>query len=1285
MVKSLNASNINYGSAEKRIAITHASGSDSLDYCTSYTIACISALIKRSNPNVQTFYTEAIDEMLQADEIWCSASSQMMNRVNKYGKTLTDAGKTFIVGGQHISMLPQTLKYGTAFIGPLEDVRSIDELPFIDLEVFAKDYLSDKQITVMSSRGYPFSCNYCSSQVFWDKYFCQSPKRFVSELKHIASYGVTNINIFDDLFVMSIDRLRNIVELIESEGLNQLNYSCLIRSDILNEEIINLLKRMNVTTVAFGAESGSNRILKLMNKKATVEDHIRAIKLLNENDLVFGSGLIIGYPGEDRASLEQSIEFIKTYDRHNSIVFFPAIPYPGTKLWDFFVEKYNINIHNFDWDYLSLEGNKFNPDKYYNLCEGISNEDIDATIRWNVDRINNNLNPKQKTQDEPCPSIETICIKSKNANCFENEDKQLKNAIEKAILIRQKKLKRHSKSKMKRSLLADKQILLESGYFNKRFYLEVNEDVKKANCDPALHYLTNGWQELRDPCSEFSTAQYLLDNDDVLNAGINPLIHYIKFGKMEKRKITASKLERRNSLVNNTDKEMDYNDKYLSKDEDFISLKKELCILQAENQITKKNYYHKCREARLLEAGLLLGVLQKLFSKIGKKLIEFNEYNTIKKSGLFDVDYYLAKNPDVKYSKMDPLTHYIRSGWIEGRNPSESFVTNDYLVTHSNVAKRGRNPLYHFAKYGRQNSGVNSFHHDQNGNNFGQWYAKEKSIYENDIIKINNQILKFKINPKISIVIPLYDTDNVFLGQSIASIKNQLYSNWELCIGCDNCPQNVVDFLKEIELSDTRINVYYRKENGKISKATNSAISLATGDYIAFMDHDDILPSHALFSVVSEINKKPELSMIFSDEAIIDEDNNLLHEHCKPGFNYQLLLTQNYICHFCVAKKTLVDKLGGLRPAYDGSQDHDFVLRVMDSVPRSQISHIPEILYFWRIFSSSFSNSEGTKFQAIEAGAKAANDHFKRNGIDAVSNIIEYKKGCYYREVEYKMPKRKPSLHLLLIIDEIESKATWKNCKCILKNLIYSNVDVTILYPEQETIKTKKQIETFSKIYTTNSITFKSDSDLIRKKNILIKECDAEVIGIVNVNFSIKDNAWLDHIVSYAIQPHIGIVGCDLLYSNNIIYSSGIILSPDCIINNIYHGYPACTIVGYAGRKFVAQEFSAISDEVVFFRKEVFDLVDGYEGHELNSYYSHIDFCLKVRKIGLSIVHTPKVKFEFTANKLPDLYLAKHREKASIDEFVAKWHDEIKQDKYLNPNLLPNYMLKSVKALSIMV
>ena len=377
------------------------------------------------------------------------------------------------------------------------------------------------------------------------------------------------------------------------------------------------------------------------------------------------------------------------------------------------------------------------------------------------------------------------------------------------------------------------------------------------------------------------------------------------------------------------------------------------------------------------------------------------------RSGLFDREWYLKQYPDVAALKIDPIRHYLRYGAKEGRDPSPRFSTWGYVDTYPDVTESGMNPFVHYVQFGLSEgrAAVNK--------NYAAWIEDYDRLSDEDLRLFRNAIAGYISKPLISILMPVYNTDSAQLERAIQSVINQLYPYWELCISDDASTSPAVrPILEKFAKTDSRIKVAYRDTNGHIAVNSNEALRLATGDYIGMLDHDDELAEQALFWFVNEIQKCPDVAIIYCDEDKLADNGTRREPLFKPDWNPALIMAQNYVCHMTMYRKNLLDRVGGFRVGFEGSQDLDLLLRCAELVDTSQIRHIPRILYHWRASSTSTASEAGreTKPYTWEAGARAIQQHLDRRGVQATIRPVI---GQYY-QVEYAPPSPAPKVAVII-------------------------------------------------------------------------------------------------------------------------------------------------------------------------------------------------------------------------------------------------------------------------------
>ncbi|WP_212647223.1 glycosyltransferase family 2 protein [Candidatus Enterococcus clewellii] len=540
------------------------------------------------------------------------------------------------------------------------------------------------------------------------------------------------------------------------------------------------------------------------------------------------------------------------------------------------------------------------------------------------------------------------------------------------------------------------------------------------------------------------------------------------------------------------------------------------------------------------------------------------------------------------------------------------------------------------------------------------------------------RVHSFDYRPLISIVIPLYKTPEHYLTQLIASVKAQTYENWELCLS-DGSGENspIRSLLEKFESEDERIKAVHNERQLHISDNTNEAIKIASGDYIAFADHDDLLTANALFENVSLINKHPDAEVIYSDEDKVDEAGQYVQPHFKPDFSIDMLCSVNYICHFTVVKREIIDRVGMLRSAFDGAQDHDFMLRCVEAT--SYIYHIPKILYHWRISEDSTSENPESKRYAIDAGKKAVQEHYDRVGIKATVEDGEYF-GLYRTRLQRSsdplvsiiIPNKDHVDDLKLCIDSIEEKSTYKNYEyIIIEN--NSTEDETFDYYEQlKAANPRVKIVTYEGTFNYSAIN-NHGASFASGDYYLFMNNDVEIINPETI----------EELLNYAMREDVGIVGSRLYYPDGTIQHAGVVVGLGGVAAHSFANHvPGDT--GYFHRIIITQNCSAVTAACMMVKRSVFEEVQGFS-EKLAVAFNDIDFCLKVRALGKLIVYNPYAElyhYESKSRGIEDTPEKIQRFQNEIAVFQSRWPDIIEHgDPYYNVNLsldTQNFALKSI-------
>lgn len=541
------------------------------------------------------------------------------------------------------------------------------------------------------------------------------------------------------------------------------------------------------------------------------------------------------------------------------------------------------------------------------------------------------------------------------------------------------------------------------------------------------------------------------------------------------------------------------------------------------------------------------------------------------------------------------------------------------------------------------------------------------SDYQKWICKNDKEIIYDTLvyKPLISLIIPVYNVGRDLLVQCLDSILNQSYDNFEVCIA-DDCSTNkdTIDTLLEYEEKYDKIKVVYRKKNGHISDASNSAIELAHGEFIGLVDNDDILHKDALYYVVRELNRDKKLDMIYSDEDKLDFNGNRCFPHFKSDFAIDTLLSSNYICHFTVLRKSIVDELGGFRSKYNGAQDYDLFLRVVEKT--NKICHVPKILYHWRMTDGSTSSKSDNKNYAYIAGKMALEDYFKRNKIKANVHLIGEPQ---MYKVEYLYDKE-PFISIIIPTKD-KAKILDICLKSIYNKTDYKNYEIIVIDNNSIEKETFSLLDYYKNKYNNfNYYTYKCPFNYSYLNNEAVNKANGEYVVLLNNDTEIITSDWLHYMVGYAMQEHIGCVGAKLLYPNRTVQHAGVVIGVGGVAMH------ACVSTGenqfgYFGRLISVYDWSCVTAACLMVKKSKYLEVNGLDDN-LKVAYNDVDFNLKLIDFGYNNVVLPNVKlFHYESlsrgNDMNETQI--ERFKNETDYMCDKWGKVLLNDKFYNSNL----------------
>lgn len=546
---------------------------------------------------------------------------------------------------------------------------------------------------------------------------------------------------------------------------------------------------------------------------------------------------------------------------------------------------------------------------------------------------------------------------------------------------------------------------------------------------------------------------------------------------------------------------------------------------------------------------------------------------------------------------------------------------------------------------------------------YGSW--RLRNIPTDKVLK-GQKKQSFAYAPTFSIVVPLYKTPKIYLDALVDSIQCQTYANWELCLSDGSGPESpLAAILNQYGKKDKRIKVTSNKEQLRISENTNEAIKMATGDYIVFADHDDLLAPNALFECSKALDKDNSIEVLYSDEDKVSMDGKTYFmPHFKPDFNIDLLRTTNYISHLFVVKKDVLNHVGYLNPELDGSQDYDLILRCIEYT--KNIHHIPKVLYHWRAHKDSTAENPESKLYAFEAGERAVRAHYERVGLHAAvsqGESLGLYKTTYAIEgqplISVIIPNKDHIEDLDHCIQAIEKKSSYKN---------YEYIIVENNSTEPETFEYYNKLEAANK--KVKVIKYKGDFNYSLINNYGVTFAKGDYLLLLNNDTQIINEDCMEQLLGFCMREDVGIVGARLYYEDDTIQHAGVIVGVSGIAGHAFIGNSG-TDPGYFGRVICVQDYSAVTAACMMVKKEVYNQVGGLSP-ELAVAFNDIDFCLKVRRLGKLIVYNPYAQLYHYESKsrghenTPDKIVRFNRE---IEIFRHKWSDILENgDPYYNPN-----------------
>jgi len=543
---------------------------------------------------------------------------------------------------------------------------------------------------------------------------------------------------------------------------------------------------------------------------------------------------------------------------------------------------------------------------------------------------------------------------------------------------------------------------------------------------------------------------------------------------------------------------------------------------------------------------------------------------------------------------------------------------------------------------------------------YAEWIKARDTLTDKDRGDIHAAIKGMQQRPLFSILMPVYNTHLPWLQEAIDSVRSQLYPDWELCVVNDaSTGDGITSLLDELAADDSRIKVRHREANGGIVVASNDALEMATGDWIVSVDHDDRMAEQALYQLARAINQHPDAAILYSDHDHLTADGVRDNPYFKPDWNYELALGQNFVNYLSAFRGRDVHEAGGFRAGYDGSQDWDLLLRLVENSAPENIIHISQVLYHWRNAGGKFSQAQAER--ARLAGRRAVEEHLLRTGQQA--EVIPGANSAGHLSVCWKLPEHPPLVSI--IIPTRDRLDLLRQCvDGVLQRTDYPKLEIIIVDNGSIEAETHDWYCTLQNDKRIRILDEPGEFNFSRLCNSGMEAVRGEVYVLLNNDIEVINADWLSVMVAHALRPEVGAVGAKLYYPDGSIQHGGVVLGIGGVAGHVHQFLPA-NADGYQGRARLTQRMSAVTAACLAGRKEIYQRLGGFDEHNLKVAYNDVDFCLKLGELGYAIIWTPHAELihHESASRGSDSNPGKAARFAGEKKWMfSKWGAKLKMD-----------------------